>query len=78
MPPGLVLTEIDATNGKRATLACPVIVREAFLAGSEPPMCDEHSGFVDSVIGGWSRLTDWFRGRSTPEPTIPSERFGNR
>ena len=41
-------------------------------------MCDEHGGFVESVIGGWSRLTDWFRGRSTPEPTIPSERFGNR
>ena len=41
-------------------------------------MCDEHGGFVESVIGGWSRLTDWFRRRSTPEPTIPSERFGNR
>jgi penicillin-binding protein 1B len=78
VPPGIVVTEIDATNGRRAGSSCPVIVREAFLTGSEPPMCDEHGGFVDSVVSGWSRLTDWFRRRSTPEPSVPTERFGNR
>src|SRR2546426_1097648 len=78
VPAGIAVAEIDATNGKRAGSSCPVIVREAFLAGTEPPECDEHRGFVDSVVSGWSRLTDWFRRRSTPEPSMPPERFGNR
>jgi len=78
VPAGIAVAEIDATNGKRAGSSCPVIVREAFLAGTEPPECDEHRGFVDSVVSGWSRLTDWFRRRTTPERSVPPERFGNR
>ena len=77
VPSGIVLTEIDATNGKRAGWSCPVVVRESFLVGTEPPMCDEHRGVVDHVVNGWNRLTDWFR-RPAPEPAAPPEKFGNR
>jgi membrane carboxypeptidase/penicillin-binding protein len=61
-PPGIVFVDIDAGNGKRAVAACPVVVRETFLSGTEPPPCDEHRGVVDHVISGWNRLRDWIRG----------------
>jgi penicillin-binding protein 1B len=70
IPPGIVFADIDAGNGKRAVLACPVVLREAFLTGTEPALCDEHRGVVDQVIGGWNRFRDWLRGsprRSSPE-----------
>jgi penicillin-binding protein 1B len=67
MPPGISFADIDASNGKRAARACPVIVREAFLAGTEPPLCDEHRGVIDHVVNGWNRLTEWFR-RPASEP----------
>jgi len=67
VPPGIVFADIDTGNGKRAVMACPVVIREAFLTGTEPPPCDEHRGVVDSVVGGWNRLSDWLRG-SPREP----------
>ncbi|PYN82081.1 MAG: transpeptidase-transglycosylase [Candidatus Rokuibacteriota bacterium] len=67
VPTGIVFTDIDVTNGKRAGRSCPVVVREAFLTGTEPPLCDEHRGVIDAVVGGWNRLTDWFR-RPSREP----------
>jgi len=66
-PAGISFADIDATNGKRAARACPVIVREAFLTGTEPPLCDQHRGVIDHVLDGWNRLTDWFR-RPSREP----------
>ena len=66
-PAGISFADIDATNGKRAARACPVIVREAFLTGTEPPLCDRHRGVIDHVLDGWNRLTDWFR-RPSREP----------
>jgi len=73
-PPGIVFADIDAGNGKRAVAACPVVVREAFLSGTEPPPCDEHRGVVDHVIGGWNRLRDWLRG-APREPGAESPRL---
>src|SRR5499426_262129 len=67
VPQGISFADIDATNGKRAARACPVIVREAFLTGTEPPLCDVHRGVIDHVVDGWNRLTDWFR-RPSREP----------
>jgi penicillin-binding protein 1B len=67
VPAGISFADIDATNGKRAARACPVIVREAFLTGTEPPLCDEHRGVIDHVVNGWNRLTEWFR-RPAREP----------
>ena len=73
VPPGIVFADIDATNGKRANSACPIVQREAFLAGTEPPVCDEHRGIVDHVVGRWNRLTDWFRGSPREPVGAPSE-----
>lgn len=67
VPAGISFSDIDVTNGKRAARACPVVAREAFLAGTEPPLCDEHRGVIDHVVDGWNRLTDWFR-RPSREP----------
>jgi penicillin-binding protein 1B len=67
VPAGISFADIDATNGKRAARACPVTVREAFIAGTEPPLCDQHRGVIDHVVDGWNRLTDWFR-RPSREP----------
>ena len=61
VPPGIVLTDVDATNGKRAGFSCPIVIRESFLAGTEPPACDEHRGVIDHAVEGWNRFTDWFR-----------------
>lgn len=61
VPPGVVVADIDATNGKLAGPACPVVAREVFLAGTEPPPCDEHRDIVASVTGWWERLTNWIR-----------------
>jgi membrane carboxypeptidase/penicillin-binding protein len=61
VPPGVVFADIDATNGKLAGRYCPVIVRETFLAGTEPAPCDEHPGVVDQVVEWWNQVTDWFR-----------------
>lgn len=75
VPTGIVVTDIDATNGKRAGYSCPLVVRESFLAGSEPPACDEHRGVIDHVVGGWNRLTEWFR--SSPREPVESSPQGN-
>src|SRR5215831_1306358 len=64
VPPGVSFADIDVSNGKRAARACPVVAREAFLTGTEPPLCDEHRGVIDHVFDGWNRLRDWFRGGS--------------
>jgi len=67
VPSGISFADIDVSNGKRAARACPVVAREAFLAGTEPPLCEEHRGVIDHVVNGWNRLTDWFR-RPAREP----------
>ncbi|MBI2218366.1 MAG: PBP1A family penicillin-binding protein [Candidatus Rokubacteria bacterium] len=61
VPAGITMTDVDATNGKRATRHCPVVVRETFLTGTEPPLCDEHGGVVDQVRDWWQRFRDWMR-----------------
>jgi penicillin-binding protein 1B len=68
-PPGIVFADLAANTGKRAVAACPVVIRETFLTGTEPPLCDEHRGVVDHVIGGWNRFTDWLRG-APGEPSV--------
>ena len=71
VPAGISFADIDVTNGKRAARACPVVAREAFLVGTEPPLCDEHRGVIDHVVNGWNRLTDWFRRSREPKESPP-------
>jgi penicillin-binding protein 1B len=60
VPAGISVVRIDAGNGKQATQYCPVATREVFLAGSEPPVCDEHGFITDQVIDWWRRFRNWF------------------
>jgi penicillin-binding protein 1B len=42
-PPSIVFRDVDPTSGKLATRWCPVVVREAFLATTEPhEVCGDH------------------------------------
>jgi membrane carboxypeptidase/penicillin-binding protein len=62
VPAGIARVDVDATNGMRATRYCPVVAREIFLAGTEPPPCDEHAGGVgDQVRDWWLRFREWLR-----------------
>ncbi|MGH7312561.1 MAG: transpeptidase-transglycosylase, partial [Candidatus Rokuibacteriota bacterium] len=58
-PAGITVVKIDATNGKLATLFCPVTVRETFLTGTEPAVCDEHGMLPEHVVEWWRRFRDW-------------------
>ena len=59
VPPGITFAEVDATNGRLANRYCPAIVRETFIAGTEPQPCQEHGGFGDQVGDWWKRFRDW-------------------
>ena len=60
-PAGITHAKIDATNGRRAGAFCPVVVSEVFLAGTEPPPCEEHGGVTEQIGRWWDRVWDWFR-----------------
>ena len=60
VPGGISFADIDATNGKLARSSCPLIIRETFLAGTEPERCDEHRGLSDRILEWSRRLRDWF------------------
>ncbi len=57
-PPGLSYVEIDKDTGGRATAACPRTMVEAFLPGTEPEMCPEHTGPIVAALG---RLGAFFK-----------------
>jgi penicillin-binding protein 1B len=60
-PSGITYAKIDATNGRKATAYCPVVVTEVFLNGTEPPPCEEHGGVTDQIGRWWDRVWDWFK-----------------
>lgn len=60
VPPGIAFADVDTTTGMLATRYCPVIVRETFLAGTQPDTCDQHGSIADQVGEWWRRLKDWF------------------
>ncbi|HXJ81017.1 MAG TPA: PBP1A family penicillin-binding protein [Candidatus Methylomirabilis sp.] len=61
MPAGVTLADIDLTNGLRANSFCPLVAREAFLAGTEPGPCHEHGLVPERVVEWWHRLFGWLR-----------------
>jgi penicillin-binding protein 1B len=61
VPEGISFADIDATNGKRATSSCPLVVRETFLTGTEPELCDEHRELSYRIFEWARRLREWFR-----------------
>jgi penicillin-binding protein 1B len=63
IPDGVTSAEVDITNGRRANRFCPARVREVFLVGTEPPLCEVHVSPVDRAVerarDGWRRFRDW-------------------
>jgi penicillin-binding protein 1B len=61
VPGGIAFADVDVTNGLRANRFCPTVVRETFLAGTEPEPCQEHGGVGDQILDWWQRLREWWR-----------------
>jgi penicillin-binding protein 1B len=61
VPAGIAFADVDIATGQLANRFCPVVARETFLAGTEPPPCEEHGGAGDQIIDWWRRLRDWWR-----------------
>jgi len=61
VPAGISFAAIDLTNGRLANESCPVTARETFLAGTEPPPCQEHGGFGNQLYDWWRRVRDWWK-----------------
>jgi penicillin-binding protein 1B len=61
VPGGIAFADVDATNGQLANRFCPTVARETFLAGTEPPPCQEHGGVGDQILDWWKRLREWWR-----------------
>lgn len=59
VPSGVTTAKIDPTNGKLANRYCPAVASEVFLAGTEPPPCDDHGGATDQILDWWRRFRDW-------------------
>jgi penicillin-binding protein 1B len=60
-PPSITLRDVDAGNGKLATTWCPVVIREAFLASTEPrDACADH-GPAAAVRSFFRRLFESVR-----------------
>jgi penicillin-binding protein 1B len=60
-PPGITRVKIDVTTGKQATPYCPIVATEVFLAGTEPPPCEEHGGVTEQMGRWWDKVWNWFR-----------------
>jgi penicillin-binding protein 1B len=61
VPEGISFADVDATNGKLARSSCPLIIRETFLAGTEPERCEEHLGLTERFLDWTRRFREWFR-----------------
>jgi membrane carboxypeptidase/penicillin-binding protein len=61
VPGGVAFSDVDVATGQLANRFCPVVVRETFLVGTEPPPCQEHGRMGDQIIDWWRRLRDWWR-----------------
>ena len=61
VPDGITTADIDPTNGKLAGDACPLVVRETFLRGTEPEPCDEHRDVAQRMKDWWHQLRDWIQ-----------------
>jgi 1A family penicillin-binding protein len=61
VPAGVAFADVDLDNGLLANRYCPRVARETFLAGTEPPPCQEHGGVGDQINDWWRRLREWWR-----------------
>ena len=60
VPATVAFRDVDPTNGKLATRYCPVVLREAFLQGTEPrEPCTDHGGAGEMFDSLLRRFFDW-------------------
>jgi penicillin-binding protein 1B len=59
-PAGITHAKVDVTTGRRATAFCPLVTTEVFVAGTEPPYCEEHGGITEQIERWWDRVRGWF------------------
>lgn len=53
-PDGVAIVDIDPQSGQLATAACPRVISEVFIAGTQPvELCQIHSGGARTVISSW-------------------------
>lgn len=53
-PDGVAIVDIDPQSGQLATAACPKVISEVFIAGTQPvELCHIHSGGARTVISSW-------------------------
>ena len=60
-PAGITHAKVDVTTGRRATAFCPLVTTEVFVAGTEPPSCEEHGGVTEQIGRWWDKFRGWFR-----------------
>jgi 1A family penicillin-binding protein len=60
-PAGITHAKVDVTTGRRATAFCPLVATEVFVAGTEPPSCEEHGGVTEQIERWWDKFRGWFR-----------------
>ena len=60
-PSGISRAKVDVTTGQRATAFCPLVATEVFLAGTEPPSCEQHGGLPEQIGRWWDRVWGWMR-----------------
>ncbi len=65
-PAGISIVDIDLTNGRRANAFCPLVAPEVFLAGTEPPPCEEHDAGA-RLLKWWEGIRDWLASSKTRE-----------
>jgi penicillin-binding protein 1B len=53
VPDGISVAAIDPSTGRSATPHCPLVIREVFLAGTDPLACDEHGGPLEPARDPW-------------------------
>ncbi|MGC8760212.1 MAG: transglycosylase domain-containing protein [Bryobacteraceae bacterium] len=53
-PDGVAIVDIDPQTGQLATAACPKIIQEVFIAGTQPvELCHLHGGGARTIISSW-------------------------
>jgi penicillin-binding protein 1B len=61
VPSSVTFRDVDPTNGKLANRYCPIVVREAFLASTEPrEVCTDHGGPLQTFDSLFRRFFELF------------------
>lgn len=69
-PDGVAIVDIDPQSGQLATAACPKVISEVFIAGTQPvELCHLHGGGGRTVISSWESDPPPQPQRQAPPPS---------